>query len=208
MYGGFSARFWLMRKHIIQLTPVELENLPFYCWECISIETQYRTIDLVIKDLSDMETLLKFLIYKLETQNGQKGSASKLFKDSYNEKFRQLCFELKTSVFSSEQKDRLKRISNESVVKKIIWKYKIMKWRSKISFSALQYRMAVKEYWMYVILKTIQDQIAEGDKKELLGLKETCHPLFLLYVGESQNVRKFKLNKIVPIKLTPESKLR
>ena len=60
----------------------------------------------------------------------------------------------------------MQRISNENVVKKIMLRYKILKWRSKISFSALQYRMAIKEYWIYVILKTVQDQIAEGDKKE------------------------------------------
>lgn len=35
-------------------------------------------------------------------------------------------------------------------------------------------------------------------------MKESCHPLFILYVGESQDVRKFKLGKIQPIKITDE----
>ena len=50
IYGGSSARFWMMRKHINQLSKDDLENLPLYSWECISIITQHRTIDLVIKN--------------------------------------------------------------------------------------------------------------------------------------------------------------
>ena len=49
IFGGFNSRFWMMRKHINLLNKEQLLNtLPFYSWQCLSIETKYRTIDLVI----------------------------------------------------------------------------------------------------------------------------------------------------------------
>ena len=51
IFGGFNSRFWMMRKHINLLCKQELlNNLPFFSWECISLETKTRTIDLVIQD--------------------------------------------------------------------------------------------------------------------------------------------------------------
>ena len=35
--GGISSRFWLLRKHINMMTPKEIEKIPFYSWECITI---------------------------------------------------------------------------------------------------------------------------------------------------------------------------
>jgi hypothetical protein len=36
-YGGFSSRFWILRKHINSIDTKNLTDLPFYCWECITI---------------------------------------------------------------------------------------------------------------------------------------------------------------------------
>jgi hypothetical protein len=69
----------MMRKHINQLTQADLRNLPIYAWECISIETSIRTIDLVIRNQDDMVSLLTFLIHSLKTIDGQRGSANKIF---------------------------------------------------------------------------------------------------------------------------------
>jgi hypothetical protein len=41
-FGGINSRFWKMRKYINNLDRSELAILPFYSWECISIETKYR----------------------------------------------------------------------------------------------------------------------------------------------------------------------
>jgi len=78
IYGGMSARFWMMRKHINLLSKEDLINLPLYSWECITILTKYRTIDLLIKNQSDMFDLLYFLISKLKTIDGNAGSAKEL----------------------------------------------------------------------------------------------------------------------------------
>ena len=48
-FGGFSSRFWTLRKHINSMSNIELrKSIPFHCWECITIQTLHRDIDLVI----------------------------------------------------------------------------------------------------------------------------------------------------------------
>lgn len=75
IFGGFSSRFWMMRKHVNSINRKQLDQLPFFCWECISVETTNRVIDLVIDKESDMHALLKFLIYHLQTLDGRYHSA-------------------------------------------------------------------------------------------------------------------------------------
>ena len=75
IYGGFSSRFWMLRKHINSMDRLKLDSLPFFNWECISIEIKNRKIDLVVRDTHQMNLLLKFLIYHLETIDGKRYSA-------------------------------------------------------------------------------------------------------------------------------------
>lgn len=77
VYGGFSSRFWLMRKHINSMPSSELNELPFHCWECITIKTDSRDIDLVIRNEKDMKYLLEFLIISLKTLDGNRDSAKR-----------------------------------------------------------------------------------------------------------------------------------
>jgi hypothetical protein len=65
MFGGISSRFWLMRKSISSMDSKDLKKLPFFSWNCLTIFTHSREIELVIKDEKDMERLLKYLIFKL-----------------------------------------------------------------------------------------------------------------------------------------------
>ena len=55
VYGPFSSRFWIMKKQI-NTTPIGKlkQNMPFYAWECLSIQTKDRCVDLVIKDTDGM----------------------------------------------------------------------------------------------------------------------------------------------------------
>jgi len=70
IFGGFSSRFWMLRKHINSLDSYSLKHLPFHCWNCITITIKNRDIDLVIKNEKEMNILLKFLIYTLKTVDG------------------------------------------------------------------------------------------------------------------------------------------
>ena len=37
VFGGLTSRFWLLRKHINSLDKYELNKLPFYSWQCITL---------------------------------------------------------------------------------------------------------------------------------------------------------------------------
>ena len=50
-------------------------NLPFYCWECITINTEQRDIDLVIKNEKDMMFLIEFLLVSLKSLDGKRDTA-------------------------------------------------------------------------------------------------------------------------------------
>ena len=75
IFGAFNSRFWKMRKHINNLESKELWNLPFYSWECITLETKDHDINFVVRDQNQMNLLLKFLICELNTVDGVKDSA-------------------------------------------------------------------------------------------------------------------------------------
>ncbi len=52
IYGGVSSRFWMYRKHMMSMDIEEFIHgrVQFYAWQCITLDLQYRTLDLVIKD--------------------------------------------------------------------------------------------------------------------------------------------------------------
>lgn len=71
VYGPFTSRFWIMRKHICLMNPRELNQLPFYAWDCISLTIRNgEDVFLLIKDEKDMTTFLTFLIFQMETIDG------------------------------------------------------------------------------------------------------------------------------------------
>ena len=48
IFGGFSSRFWALRKFFNSIGRAKLNDIAFYSWECISLETPLRDIDIVI----------------------------------------------------------------------------------------------------------------------------------------------------------------
>ena len=75
IFGGVSSRFWMLRKHISSLNGKDLKSLPFFAWECLTLQLNNRDIDLVIRNPTSMELLLKFLIYQLKTVDGNRDTA-------------------------------------------------------------------------------------------------------------------------------------
>jgi len=77
IYGPFTSRFWLMRKHIIQMSVRDLVmNCPFYAWDCITLQIKGKgEVFLVIKNEEIMTRLLKMLIYELKTIDGNQNTA-------------------------------------------------------------------------------------------------------------------------------------
>ena len=60
------------------MTLEELECVPFYSWQCISLQLDHRHVDLVIRNEEDMNKFLKFIIFEMQTLNGTRGSAISL----------------------------------------------------------------------------------------------------------------------------------
>ena len=85
IYGGISSRFWMLRVHInsIPISGIKFGELPFYAWECITLEMPNKNVDLVIKNEDDMIKLLTLLIVSIETRGNHKGSAPKNMKNKY-----------------------------------------------------------------------------------------------------------------------------
>lgn len=54
------------------------KTIPFLSWQCITLQLKHRDVDLVIKNQTDMDHLLKFLIYEINTINGKRDSGLKL----------------------------------------------------------------------------------------------------------------------------------
>ena len=73
--GGSSSRFWMLRKHINSLPRHMFRKLPLYSWNCITLQLGYRDVDLVMRNGADMKRLIRFLIEKMETLDGIRGSA-------------------------------------------------------------------------------------------------------------------------------------
>ena len=86
IFGGQSSRFWMLRKHINSMSPKQLKNLPFYSWNCITLQLKNRDVDLVIKHGKHMRTFLEYLVYKMRTLDG--------IKDSGNHAITQMALEL------------------------------------------------------------------------------------------------------------------
>lgn len=78
IYGGQSSRFWMLRKHINTLPRALMESLPIFSWNCITLQLGHRDVDLVIRKDEDMKRLLRFLIWRMRTLDGQKGTAEPL----------------------------------------------------------------------------------------------------------------------------------
>lgn len=73
-----NARYWMLRKHFNSMNHDEMKYVPFYSWQCLTLQLAHRDVDLIIQDQQDMDQLLKFLIHKMRTIDGFKSSADKL----------------------------------------------------------------------------------------------------------------------------------
>lgn len=52
------------------MTLQEIENIPYYSWDCLTLKLPHRDVELVIKDEYNMKQFLKFLIHSIQTIDG------------------------------------------------------------------------------------------------------------------------------------------
>lgn len=79
VYGPFVSRFWMLRKHTIMMDKYDLAvDAPFYAWDCITLSIKNKwDLYLIIRSEQVMTNFLKLLIYKTNSLDGVKDSASK-----------------------------------------------------------------------------------------------------------------------------------
>lgn len=58
----------------------EIRDMPFYSWQCLTLNLEHRDVDLVIYDGKDMQIFLRFLIQSLETIDGNKNTSEGILK--------------------------------------------------------------------------------------------------------------------------------
>ena len=56
-----------------------LGQVPFYAWECLTIQLKNREIDLVIRNEKDMDDLLLVLVTAMNTVDGNRDSANLIY---------------------------------------------------------------------------------------------------------------------------------
>ena len=64
-----------MRKYINSLPLKDLKELPYHSWNCLTIGLENRNIDIVINNEEDLFMLIKFLMRKLNSVDGNRNSA-------------------------------------------------------------------------------------------------------------------------------------
>lgn len=144
IFGPFSSRFWIYRKHFCTLEKTCSHRMPFYGWQCISLQTKDRDVDLVIRDQHKMNNFLSILIHKMETLDCSKGTALPLIK----------CLEAKKGIDMKQ--------ARHMIVKKTLLRFKILRIRLKISFMAFEKRMTIPELFMQAIMKTHDELLKES----------------------------------------------
>lgn len=164
IFGGMSSRFWMLRKHINSLDSESLKKLPFYSWNCITLQLKRRDIDLVIKDDASMELFLKFLIYQLKTMDGSRGSATQLLNLMNKQAFQEV--RKSGAMLTVSRQCEITEENERKLFAKTYLKYRIMAARAKISFMALQKRMTVGELIATSILETYRYSVRHGYLKK------------------------------------------
>lgn len=151
----------MLRKHINSYARDQLDTLPFFSWECINIELGGRHVDLVIRNEAHMEMFLKFLISRLKTIDGRKGSAEPIIEKIVKLKSKELGYSAQSrKKLSPTDQDNLRREIEWKLFRSCLSKYRIMKIRQKLSFCALLRNMTIKEMFLIAILRTYQIHVA------------------------------------------------
>ena len=73
VYGPFTSRFWMLRKHMLLLDHSKCctSDQPFYAWDCITISIRDKwDLHLLIKNEKIMSMFIKLLIHSMESVDG------------------------------------------------------------------------------------------------------------------------------------------
>lgn len=136
----------MLRKHLNSIPAhcYRSGNVPFYSWQCLTIQLEGRDVDLVIKDQVKLFELITVLVYYLKTIDGKKDTAVKLLH------YMSPDLEIENTI-------------RKQVVASVVMKYKVMKLRHKISYLAFEQKMTVYQLLLNAIVRTYTQLIIKGE---------------------------------------------
>lgn len=147
-YGPFVSRFWMLRKHTILMDKKDLQlDPPFYGWDCITLGFDTKQdIHLIIKSEEIMTDFLKLLIYNMQTINGIRGTGIK-FKERYIKELIKVD-KSKQIKGNDKQYSKMNHQVDYYIMRRVLFKYRNMRVRQKISFHAFMNNETVLELWL------------------------------------------------------------
>lgn len=82
VYGGFSSRFWMLRKHVnsIDMKTIKDSDMPFFSWQCLTLNMKHRDVDVVIQDDKDMEDFITLITWSIKSVNNSRDSAKSIYR--------------------------------------------------------------------------------------------------------------------------------
>lgn len=114
----------------------DLNTLPFYAWECITLRFSYRDIDFVIQNDTNMQIFIEFLLYELKSADGLRGTAIPYYESIFLEQQATRKNALLISKSTKREVNLLKQFNIFNFTNTVLKKYRIMNFRMKISYSA------------------------------------------------------------------------
>ena len=140
----------------------------------------------MIRDEINMRIFLNYLIYELKTINGKRNSSGYVINRILKHKIKD--DHLKGKVQEHQRQQMWKEIE-QTVNNSTLTRYKIMKFRSKLSFSAFLRCITIEEMFLIAILKTYQTQVAQGDITYQVEYTEEANKMFNEQIGDELDVR-------------------
>lgn len=153
-------------------------KIPFYAWQCITLILSNRQVDLVIKNEEHMNLFLRFLIITLNTQTGDRGDAERSILAATWSEIRKREREMirnfkankhiRATIKASElelteaQKVQIMEEKRREVYRQTMFKYTLMKIRSKIAFESFQKRKTINEIMLTQMLNSYEVLTSTG----------------------------------------------
>mmetsp|Transcript_32321 Transcript_32321/g.49476 ORF Transcript_32321/g.49476 Transcript_32321/m.49476 type:complete len:294 (+) Transcript_32321:729-1610(+) len=116
-----------------------------------------------------MDNLLKFLIHKLRTFDGQRGSAEKLLTAMNEQCFVDYKREKGKKLISQSVQHSIMQANEQKLFRKVYFRFLLLRIRSKISFMALQKRMTILE----LFATTIYNNYRQYERLGILAHKQS-----------------------------------
>ena len=143
IFGGISSRFWMLRKHLCSLSPADHrrgKTIPFYAWNCLTLQLKHRDVDLVIKSDKHMDRFLKFLVFHMNTVDGNRDIAVGIYKTLFKQMAKNTLNNHKSKIEQLPEWNEhlIKETIKHQIMKKTMQRYNLVRIRLKISYTAFE----------------------------------------------------------------------